>query len=142
MHAAARNATIVVVAHLAATLPHGLAHQAIPVPISTAQSVFVAVVVTLAPLVAAALLWSRFVRLGAALLLASMAGSLSFTLYSHMLAPGPDNLAQAPADGWGLLFILSTALLAVTEGLGCWMAGWILNATRPTPSHHRVVETA
>jgi hypothetical protein len=132
---------MVVLAHLVATLPHAFAHQTIPVPTPPAETSFVAVVIVIAPLVAAALLWSRFVRFGAMLLLASMAGSLVFGLYYHFVLPGPDNVAQVPADGWGLLFQVSAVLLAVTEGLGCWTAGWMLSATRPTASYLQAVRT-
>jgi hypothetical protein len=61
--------TTIVVMH---TIVHGLygfAHKEIPVPLSLLQSLFVGVVVTLAPIIAAVLLWTQFYRIGSWILL-------------------------------------------------------------------------
>ena len=137
-----RYGTAVVILHAIVLAPHALAHQAIPVVMPPVESAFIALVIVLAPLVAAGLLWTRLAWAGAGLLLASMGGSLAFGLYYHFLLLGPDNVVQAPADRWGLLFQASAVLLAVTEALGCWVAGWILALTRIRTGHPRAVEAA
>jgi hypothetical protein len=43
---------------------HGFAHKEIPVPFSLLQSLLVGVVVTLAPIIAAVLVWTQFYRIG------------------------------------------------------------------------------
>ena len=141
MRQAARYGTAIVAAHAAVIVVHGIAHQVIPVPTSSVQDAFIAVVIALGPLAAAALLWTRFGRLGAQLLLVSMAGSLAFGLYYHFFAPGPDHVSQVPADGWGMLFQASAALLSVTEGLGCWTGAWTLNQIQPGVDRLRAAET-
>lgn len=141
MRKAAFQGPAIVLTHAAATLPHAIAHQAIPVPTPPLQSAFIAVVIVVAPLVAAALLWTRLEHLGARLLLASMTGSLAFGLYYHFVAPGPDHVSQVPADGWGMLFRVSAVLLLVTEGAGCWIGAWALNETRRGAGRLRAAET-
>jgi hypothetical protein len=141
-----RNATYygttIVAVHAAATLLHAIPHMAIPVPTTPAQNAFIAIVINLAPLVAATLLWTRFGRTGAWLLLASMAGSLAFGLYYHFIVEGPDHVSRVPADGWGTLFLASSVLLSVTEGLGCWIGVWALKAMPRATGRPRALETA
>lgn len=65
----AQSGTTIVVMH---AIVHGLlgfAHKEIPVPLSLLQSLFVGVVVTLAPIIAAILLWTQFSRIGSWILL-------------------------------------------------------------------------
>ncbi len=120
MRKAAIYGTAIVVVHAAVTILHGIAHQASAVFASPAQNAFIAVVIVVGPLVAAALLWVPPGRLGAQLLLGSMGGSLVFGLYYHFVVPSPDHVSQAPADGWGVLFQVTAVLLLLTEGIGCW----------------------
>jgi len=60
----------------------------------------VGVVVTLAPIIAAGLLWTPFYRIGSWLLLGSIAGS-SFAIYNHHLVISPDHVSQVSFEGWG-----------------------------------------
>jgi hypothetical protein len=115
-------ATAAVAGHALVVVLHGLAHQRVPVPTTADQSLFVLIVIVLGPLVALALLATRYRRTGAMLLAASMAASLVFGVYHHFIAAGPDNVISVPADPWGTLFRATAILLALTEGLG-WLAG-------------------
>ena len=65
----AQYGTTIVVMHAIVYGLHGFAHKEIPVPLSLLQSLFVGVVVTLAPIIAAVLLWTQFYRIGSWILL-------------------------------------------------------------------------
>jgi hypothetical protein len=60
----AQYGTMVVIMHAIANGLHGLAHIEIPVPLSLLQSLFVGIAIFLTPIVAAALLWTQFYRIG------------------------------------------------------------------------------
>ena len=135
MHRPIVFAAAAVVAHALATILHGLPHQRIPVPTTPEQNLFIATVIGIGPLVALALLATRLRPVGAALLLATMAGSLVFGVYHHFVALGPDHVSQVPPEGWGALFGASAVLLAVTEALGCLAGGWVLRTGRATRIH-------
>lgn len=111
----AQSGTAIVVLHAIAHGLHGLAHVEIPVPLSLLQSVFIGVVILLAPILAAVLLWTRFDRVGSWLLLSSMAGAILFGLYNHFIVISPDHVSHVAFAGWGLLFQI-TALLTLKIG--------------------------
>ncbi len=121
---------ILIAIHAIIVILHGLAHTNIPVPLSFIQSVFVDVVIVLAPIMAAVLLWTTFDRLGYWLFLTSMTGSLIFGIYNHFIAMSPDHISQVPFDGWGALFQVTALLLLVAEGIGCGVGVWALNPIR------------
>jgi predicted neutral ceramidase superfamily lipid hydrolase len=121
---------ILTVIHAIVVVLHGLAHANIPVPLSLVQSLFVDVVIVLAPIVAAVLLWTSFDRMGNWLFLSSMTGALLFGIYNHFIAMSPDHISQIPFDDWGVLFQVTALLLLVTEGIGCGVGVWALNPTR------------
>ena len=112
--------TVVVLAHAVVSAVHGVAHMQVGVEIfpTLVHVVFVVGVITVAPLVAMALLWTRFRRAGALLLLVSMAESLGFGVWYHYLAHGPDHVSQIPHGAWGMVFHVTAFLLCVTEILG------------------------
>ncbi|MBD3881608.1 hypothetical protein IFO70_07565 [Phormidium tenue FACHB-886] len=124
----ARYGTIIVVVHTIVVALHGLAHQKIPVPISLAQSLFVDIVIVLAPIAAAILLWTPFYRIGCWLFFGAMIGALLFGIYNHFIAITPDHISQIPFEGWGMLFQVTAILLLITEG--CGVALWKLNTTQ------------
>ncbi|MBE7382628.1 MAG: hypothetical protein F6J95_014595 [Leptolyngbya sp. SIO1E4] len=119
----------VVIIHASMVALHGLSHGVLPVSLSLFQGLFVGIVIVLAPLFAAILLWTRFSRMGAAILLGSMMGALAFGLYNHFIFIGPDHVSQVPSTGWGILFQTTAVLLAVTEGLGVGVGIWGLRNT-------------
>lgn len=126
----ARAATAIVLAHVVPLVLHTVAHFALGIIPGLVSIAFIALVITLAPVLAAVLSWTRHRRIGAWLLLASMSGSLIFGLYNHFVAHSPDHVSQVPAGGWGALFGISAILMSATEVLGCWIGGWAVLRTR------------
>lgn len=124
----ARYGTVVVVIHAIVVALHGLAHQKIPVPISLAQSLFVGIVIVLAPIAAAILFWTPFYCTGCWLFFGTMTGAILFGIYNHFIAITPDHISQISFEGWGLLFQVTAILLLITEG--CGVALWTLNTTQ------------
>jgi hypothetical protein len=124
----AQYGTAIVVMHVLLHGLHGLAHNEIPVPLSLLQGLFVGVVVILAPIIAAGLLWTQFYRIGSWLLLGSMAGSFLSAIYNHHLVISPDHVSQVSFAGWGLLFQVTAYLMLIVDGLGCWIGVLALKA--------------
>ena len=121
-------AIAIIFTHLALSIAHGVAHNHLAIALTIAQTIFVGTVVIAAPLVAAYFIWKRRLRLGGALLAISMAAALTFGVYYHFLAPGPDNVNHAdstkPAN-WRNLFEDTAMDLALIEALGT-VAGAVL----------------
>jgi hypothetical protein len=114
----AQYGTAIAIIHAIVHGLHGLAHAEIPIPLSLIQSSFVAMVILLAPMLAASLLWTKFDRIGSWLFLGSMLGSLVFGIYNHMIAISPDHVLQVAFTGWGLLFQITAILTLIVDGLG------------------------
>lgn len=117
----AQYGTAIVIVHVIAHTLHGLAHAKIPIPLSLSQSLFIGIVIMLMPIISAALLWTRFSRIGVWLLLGSLLGAILFGLYNHYIVISPDNVFQVAFTGWGLLFQLTAILTLIIDGLGCWV---------------------
>jgi hypothetical protein len=118
----------IILIHLALSIAHGLAHAHLSIHLTLVHSAFIGVVIVAAPLLAAYFLRAGRLRLGSALLAASMAGSLVFGVYHHFIAPGPDNVNQsdpAAPRNWRNLFEDTAIDLALIEGLGT-LAGVVL----------------
>jgi hypothetical protein len=128
-----RYSAVAVLAHAAATIPHGLAHAGERAYLPAAANAFVALVIVLAPFVALALLHSGRLASGVLLLLASMLGALVFGLAFHYILPGSDNVGEVPAGPWWLAFQVTSALVAATEAAGVAVAGWALYALWRAP---------
>jgi len=111
----------VILVHLALTLLHGLAHVHLGIGLTGAQEIFVAAVITVAPLVAGYLLWKGKQRIGGALLAVSMAGAFVFGIFYHFIAPGADNVNHrfplSPAN-WTRVFYQTAGGIAGLEVLG------------------------
>ncbi|WDD36835.1 hypothetical protein PQG02_33865 (plasmid) [Nostoc sp. UHCC 0926] len=122
----AQYGTIIVVIHTIINGLHGLAHVEIPVSLSLVQSLFVGIVIFPIPMIAAVLLWTQFYRIGSWLLLSSIAASLFFGIYNHLLVISPDHLSQVSFAGWGLLFQITAILILIVDGFGCWIGIWAL----------------
>ena len=122
----AQYGTIIVVIHTIINGLHGLAHVEIPVSLSLLQSLFVGIVIFPIPMIAAVLLWTQFYRIGSWLLLSSIAASLLFGIYNHLLVISPDHLSQVSFAGWGLLFQITAILILIVDGFGCWIGIWAL----------------
>lgn len=122
--------TIVVLAHLIVNLLHGQAHTKLGVGLSAWQQGYVIVVILLAPLIALALSFTRYIRAGLWLLLASMLGALIFGACYHYFIISPDHVAHLPAGDAQGLFRMTALLLLVTEALGVVVAALALGGFR------------
>ena len=129
-HTLLRSALVVVLAHVAVSLPHSAAHLVEEIWLPPAASAFVALVILLAPFVALWLLYTRRQRAGALLLFSSMLGALLFGIAYHFVLPGADNIAQAPPGVWHTPFVLTSVLLAILEAAGTVVGAWMLYALR------------
>lgn len=114
--------TLVVLLHLLVLHAHGSAHALLGIRLPYRwQPFFVRYVIVYAPVLAAVLLWTPARRLGAWLLLAAMLGSLCFGVFFHFVAPGRDNVFEAPAGTALPLFRVTAVVLALVEAFGCWV---------------------
>jgi hypothetical protein len=107
----------IILAHLGISVFHGLAHQGAMVTLTTFGSVYVLVVISLAPLVAGALLFTRWTRIGALLLALSMLGSFVFGGWYHFLSATNDHVSHVHGP-WRSTFIWTAIVLAVSELVG------------------------
>jgi hypothetical protein len=112
-----RAMTVVVVAHLAANIGHGVAHASLGVKASGPDTVFIVLVIVAAPVVAA-VLWTKEQRRGAWLLLGSMSAAAVFGVYGHYLTISPDHVDHLPKGDLQPLFRLSAASLVWLELAG------------------------
>jgi hypothetical protein len=109
---------IAVVAHLIVNIFHGLAHANLGVGLNAFQQLFILVVIVIAPLVALALSFTRYIRPALWLLLVSMLGSFIFGGLYHYFIISPDHVAHLPPGDARGMFRLTAALLLVTDGFG------------------------
>lgn len=109
--------TAVVIVHLAASLWHGSAHTRLAIDLPTEKTLFVFIVILIAPIVAAALVWTRYFSIGLWVLFLSMLGSFLFGVYHHYLLVSPDNIAHLPAGSPEMhsQFITSAGVIALIE---------------------------
>jgi len=107
----------IILTHLVVSIVHGRAHQGAMVALTTFGYVYVLVVITVAPLVAGALLFSRKQKIGALLLALSMLGSFAFGVWYHFVSAGSDNVAEVHG-GWHATFFWTAIVLAILEFLG------------------------
>ena len=116
-----RYAMVVILIHLAVSLVHGLTHSRLEIGLNVTQTIFVLVVITVAPLVAGYLLLKDKLRSGGALLASSMAAAFLFGVFYHFIAPGADNVNhQLPFDlaNWTRLFDETAVAIAGLEIIG------------------------
>lgn len=129
--------TILVLVHLVATLWHGDAHQALAIDLPPLKDVFVYLVILVAPVVAAILVWTR--RLGAGLWIftLSMLGALLFGAYHHYVLVSPDNIAHLPdgAPHLHVQFASSAAAIALLEVAGTLVGSFCLGAHSARSRH-------
>ena len=110
-------ALALILIHLVISIVHGMAHQGAMVALTPFGNVYVIVVITLAPLVAAALLFTRKQRLGALLLALSMFGSFIFGFWYHFLSSTNDNVTEVHGP-WHSRFLWTAIALAAIELAG------------------------
>lgn len=109
--------TGLVVVHLAASIWHGGAHTSLAITLPAEKTLFVYIVILIAPIVAAALVWSRFFSIGLWVFFLSMLGSFLFGAYHHYLLVSPDNIGHLPAGSPEAhsQFVTSAAVIALLE---------------------------
>ncbi|HET6669905.1 MAG TPA: hypothetical protein VFH15_06695 [Pyrinomonadaceae bacterium] len=109
--------TAVVAVHLAASLWHGSAHSRLAIDLPAEKTLFVFIVILIAPIAAAALVWTRYFSIGLWVLFLSMLGSFLFGVYHHYLLVSPDNIAHLPAGSPEMhsQFITSAGVIALIE---------------------------
>jgi hypothetical protein len=118
---AARFALITIILHALVSAIHGTAHRTLNVELSRSQLVFIAIVITIAPLFAGLLIWRGATKAGAMMLALSMAGSLVFGVYHHFVLISPDHVSHLPGIPGAIpviMFQATAVLLALVEGLG------------------------
>jgi hypothetical protein len=123
--------TAAVVVHGIPLVLHGMAHAQLAIYLpSVLANIYIGVVLYLAPVVAACLLWAGRIRFGAWLLIGSMVGSLIFEGYNHFLVMSPDHVSQVPAGTWGDIFRITAVASVITEILGFAVGIFIVSAAR------------
>jgi NADPH:quinone reductase-like Zn-dependent oxidoreductase len=107
--------TALVVIHLAAALWHGDAHTRLAIGLPLEKTIFVYVVILIAPIVAAGLVWTHYVSIGLWVFVLSMLGALLFGAYHHYVMVSPDNIGHLPAGSLEAhsQFISSAAVIAL-----------------------------
>ncbi len=122
--------TGLVAVHFAVAVWHGTAHTALAIELRPEETVFVVLVVLLAPLVAASLAWTRYARIGVWMFFLSMLGALLFGAYHHYVVVSPDNIGHLP-DGAAdarATFIASAGALALIELVSALYGAFCLGA--------------
>ena len=122
------TALALVLIHLIISTLHGWVHQAAMVTLTTVGYVYVIIVITLTPLLAAALLFTRKKKIGALLLALSMFGSLIFGFWYHFLSHTSDNITQVNGP-WHSTFLWTAIALAVIELSGMIVGFRLFRAT-------------
>lgn len=109
--------TALVIVHLAASLWHGNAHTHLGIELSMKQNIFVYLVIIIAPIIAAILVWTHKVSMGLWVFFLSMLGSFLFGVYYHYLFVSPDNISHLPPGPQQSHshFITSAGLIALIE---------------------------
>jgi hypothetical protein len=131
---ATRVAWVIVLLHALVSAAHGFAHYGLGITLSTFQSAYVLIVITIGPILAAALLWAKRTHAGFLSLIFSMVGSLVFGLYWHYVAMSPDNVFHLHEGNLQTLFRSTAALLMVSEVCGVAVGLWGLAVKVRSPS--------
>jgi hypothetical protein len=108
----------IVIVHCLVALWHGVAHVQVPVPLTGLQTAFVGVVIIVLPLLGVGLLWTKRKRDAALVITVSMLASLLFGFFNHYVLDSSDNVLALPVHASSHTFVVSAALLVVTETLG------------------------
>lgn len=130
MYRIAIYGTAVVVLATASNLLHAVSHVGQNVmDLHAWQWTYVTVIIFLAPIVAAVLLWTPRRVAGAWLLLGSMAGSFAFDFAYHFLLPGPDNVFTLRPGQWLAPFWATSVSLVAVTGIGTLVGVWVVSRT-------------
>jgi hypothetical protein len=126
--------TGLVAVHFAATAWHGGAHSQLAILLPPEKKAFVYIVILLGPIVAAALVWTRYFAAGVWLFFLCMLGAFLFGAYHHYVLVSPDNIGHlplGPAEAH-TRFINSAATIALLELASALYGAFCLGRTRRT----------
>ena len=112
-----RLGILMVILHALVTTAHAIAHTNLFIGMELWQNFYIFVVILMAPILAAVLIWKRKTS-GYVVLSISMVGSFVFGVYYHFVAIGSDNVFTLPDSPWSTVFQVSALLLALTELAG------------------------
>jgi hypothetical protein len=103
--------------HLIASFWHGSAHAQLAIALPPEKTIFVYVVILIAPIVAAVLVWTRYISIGLWVFFLSMLAAFLFGAYHHYVLVSPDNIGQLPVGSpeSHSQFITSAAIIALLE---------------------------
>jgi len=122
--------TGLVAIHLAASLWHGSAHTQLAIDLPPEKTLFVYVVILIAPIVAATLVWTRYLSMGLFVFFFSMLGALLFGVYHHYVLVSPDNVNHLPgvSPGSHSQFVTSACIIALLELASALYAAFCLGS--------------
>jgi len=126
-----------VAVHLVASVWHGSLHSELRINLSTAQNLFVLIVIVIAPMVGAVLVWTRLERLGFRIVCLSMVGALLFGVFYHFIFHSADNIRFLPPDSPSAnhQFTLSAGVIALLELASAVFATFWLKQTKVRRDH-------
>lgn len=119
-----RTAIALVGLHYLVNLAHGAVHGAIPVPLTTAQTAFVVLVVTVGPVLGIWLLRGDRDSIGWATLAVVLVAAFCFSVVFHYVLATPDHVAHVPDGSWKLPFEATAGAVTAVDGGGAVLAGW------------------
>ena len=124
--------TVLALIHLFATLWHGNAHTRLAIELPPAKTIFVVIVILIAPLVSVGFVWTRYLSAGLWIFFLSMLGALLFGVYHHYVMVSPDNVGHLPAGSpeFHSQFISSAAIIAVLELVSALVGAYFLYSHR------------
>jgi NADPH:quinone reductase-like Zn-dependent oxidoreductase len=124
--------------HLAANLWHGSAHTQLAIALPPGKTAFVFVVILIAPIVAAGLVWTRYISIGLWVFFLSMLCALLFGAYHHYVLVSPDNIGHLPGRSpeSRSQFIASAAVIALLELASALVGAFSLGSHLTQPRAH------
>ena len=89
--------SLVVLLHLLGNVWHADAHTTLEITLPGLKMTFVVVVILIAPILGAALAWTRYSTTGCLIVGVTMVGSVLFSVYHHYVLISIDNVEHLPA---------------------------------------------
>jgi hypothetical protein len=126
--------TGLVAIHFVATAWHGSAHSQLGIALPPEKNAFVYIVILIALIVAASLVWTRYASPGTWTFFLCMLGALIFGAYHHYVLVSPDNIGHLPtgSEEAHSQFIASAAAIALLELASALYGAFCLGSHRRT----------
>jgi hypothetical protein len=119
----------IVILHLGLSGIHGVAHACAKVLLTSAATLFVFVVILIAPIVGLVIQRAGHSRSGDLVIGVAFAGAFVFGVINHFLIQGGDHVSHI-AQPQRALFGITAVSVAVTEFFGATLAFWCANRAR------------